>query len=59
MTIFPRNWPGSYALDVEDSICRIHGSLVFGGLANKALVIGERNEGGSSEATLLVGNCEK
>lgn len=43
-------------LDVKDSILRIHGSLVLRGLTNQALLVGKRDEGGSSVATLLVGN---
>lgn len=44
-------------LDIEDGVLGIHGSLVFGGLTDKTLLIGERDEGGSGEASLLVGNC--
>jgi hypothetical protein len=46
-----------YSLDIEDSVLRVHGSLVLGRLADETLLTGERDERGSGEATLLVGNC--
>jgi len=45
-----------HILDVKDSVDGVHGRLVLGSLTNQALLIGERDEGGGSEATLLVGN---
>jgi hypothetical protein len=45
-----------YSLDIEDSVLRVHGSLVLGGLTDETLLAGERDERGGSEATLLVGN---
>lgn len=44
------------SLDVEDGVLRVHSSLVLGGLTDQTLLLGERNEGGSGEATLVVGN---
>ena len=46
-----------YSLDIEDGVLRVHGSLVLGGLTDEALLAGERDERGGSEATLLVGDC--
>jgi len=43
-------------LDIEDGVLRVHGSLVLGGLTNQTLLIVEGDEGGSGEATLLVGD---
>jgi hypothetical protein len=45
------------SLDVEDGVLGVHGSLVLGRLADETLLAGERDERGSGEATLLVGNC--
>ena len=44
------------SLDVEDGVLRVHGSLVLGSLTDQTLLVGERNERGSSIATLVVGN---
>lgn len=44
-------------LDIEDGVLGVHGGLVLGGLTDKTLLVGERDEGRSSEASLLVGNC--
>lgn len=44
------------SLDIEDGVLRVHGGLVLGGLTDQALLVGERNERGSSVATLVVGN---
>ena len=48
-----------YSLDVEDGVLRVHSSLVLGGLTDETLLAGERDERGSGEATLLVGNCKQ
>ena len=34
----------------------VHGSLVLGGLTNQPLLVGEGDERGGGEATLLVGD---
>lgn len=47
---------GGVLLDVEDGVARVHGGLVLGGLADEALLIGEGDERGGGEATLLVGD---
>lgn len=44
-------------LDIEDGVLGVHGSLVLSGLTDKALLVGERDEGRRGEASLLVGNC--
>lgn len=44
-------------LDIEDGVLGVHGSLVLGGLTDKTLLVGERDEGRGGEASLLVGNC--
>lgn len=44
------------SLDIEDSVGRVHGGLVLGGITNQTLLVGERDEGGGSVATLVVGN---
>lgn len=46
----------SNSLDIEDSVGRVHGGLVLGGITNQTLLVGERDEGGGSVATLVVGN---
>lgn len=43
-------------LDIEDGVLGVHGGLVLGGLTDKTLLVGERDEGRSGEASLLVGN---
>ena len=43
-------------LDIEDSVGRVHGSLVLGRLTDQTLLVGEGNERWGGEATLLVGN---
>lgn len=45
-----------YLLDIEDGVLRVHSSLVLRSLTDQALLIGERDEGGSSVATLVIGN---
>lgn len=45
-------------LDIEDGVLGVHGSLVLGGLTDKTLLVGERDEGRGGEASLLVGNCK-
>ena len=47
---------GQNSLDVEDGVLRVHSSLVLGGLTDQTLLVGERDEGGGSVATLIVGN---
>jgi hypothetical protein len=49
----------SYELDIEDSVLGVHGGLVLRSLTDQTLLVGERDEGGGGEATLLVGNCER
>lgn len=44
-------------LDIEDGVLGVHGSLVLGGLTDKTLLVGERDEGRGGEASLLIGNC--
>jgi hypothetical protein len=44
------------SLDVEDGVPRVHSGLVLGGLTDQTLLVGERDEGGGSVATLIVGN---
>jgi hypothetical protein len=44
------------SLDIEDGVGRVHGGLVLGGITNQTLLVGERDEGGGSVATLVVGN---
>ena len=44
------------SLDVEDGVLRVHSSLVLGCLTDETLLACERDERGSGEATLLVGN---
>lgn len=56
--LFPSFQQSLNPLDIEDSVFGVHGSLIFGGLANEALFIGEGDEGRGGEATLLVGNCD-
>ena len=46
----------SNSLDIEDGVGRVHGGLVLGGITNQTLLVGERDEGGGSVATLVVGN---
>lgn len=46
-------------LDIEDGVLGVHGSLVLGGLTDKTLLVGERDKGRGSEASLLVGNCNE
>jgi hypothetical protein len=43
-------------LDIEYGVGRVHGSLVLGRLTDQTLLLGEGNERGGGEATLLVGN---
>lgn len=45
-----------HSLDIEDGVLRVHGGLVLSGLTDQTLLIGEGDEGGSSKATLLVGD---
>ena len=52
-----RDWENS--LDIEDGVLRVHGGLVLCGLTNQTLLARERDEGGSGEATLLVGDCAR
>ena len=47
---------GQNSLDVENGVLRVHSSLVLGGLTDQTLLVGERDEGGGSVATLVVGN---
>lgn len=49
-TIFPNS------LDVKDSVLGVHGSLVLSGLTDETLLVGERDKGGGSVATLVVGD---
>mmetsp|Transcript_36581 Transcript_36581/g.114212 ORF Transcript_36581/g.114212 Transcript_36581/m.114212 type:complete len:161 (-) Transcript_36581:124-606(-) len=42
------------ALGVEDCVVRVHGGLVFGGIADEALAVGEGNPGGGRAVTLVV-----
>lgn len=51
-----RGFEGQNSLDVEDGVLRVHSSLVLGGLTDQTLLVGERDEGGGSVATLIVGN---
>lgn len=44
-------------LDIEDSVLRVHSSLVLGGLTDQTLLVGERDERRGGVATLLVRNC--
>jgi hypothetical protein len=43
-------------LDVKDGVRGVHCRLVLGGLANEALLVGEGDERGRREASLLIGN---
>lgn len=45
-----------HSLDIKDGVLRVHGGLVLSGLTDQTLLIGEGDEGGSSKATLLVGD---
>lgn len=45
-----------YSLGIEDGVSGVHGSIVLGSLTNETLLVGERDEGGGGERTLLVGN---
>ena len=47
---------GTNSLDVEDGVLRVHSGLVLGGLTDQTLLVGERDEGGGSVATLVVGD---
>lgn len=47
------------SLDIKDSVAGVHGRLVLRSLTDQALLIGERDEGGSGVAALLVGNCRQ
>ena len=44
------------SLNIEDGVLGVHSCLVLGCLTDETLLAGERDEGGSGEATLLVGN---
>lgn len=44
------------SLDVKDSVLGVHGSLVLSGLTDETLLVGERDKGGGSVATLVVGD---
>lgn len=44
------------SLGIEDGVSGVHGSIVLGSLTNETLLVGERDEGGGGERTLLVGN---
>lgn len=43
-------------LDIEDGVGGVHGSLVLGSLTNQTLLVGEGDERGGGEVTLLVGD---
>ena len=43
-------------LDIEDCVLWVHSGLVLGGLTDKALLAGERDERWGGEVTLLVGD---
>jgi len=47
------------SLDIEDGVFWVHSSLVLGRLTDQTLLAGERDERGSGEATLLVGDYEQ
>jgi len=49
--------PSDQALDVEDGVGRVHGSLVLGRLTDQALLAGEGDERRGGKVTLLVGDC--
>lgn len=49
-TFFPNS------LDVEDGVLGVHGSLVLSGLTDETLLVGERDKGGGSVTTLVVGD---
>jgi hypothetical protein len=46
-------------LDIEDSVLRVHSSLVLGRLTDQTLLARERDKGGGGKATLLVGDCTR
>jgi len=46
-----------YSLGIEDGVSGVHGSIVLGSLTNETLLVGERDEGGGGESTLVVGNA--
>mmetsp|Transcript_29898 Transcript_29898/g.95790 ORF Transcript_29898/g.95790 Transcript_29898/m.95790 type:complete len:670 (+) Transcript_29898:1155-3164(+) len=48
--------PADEALDVEDSVLRVQGSLVLGGISDQPLVVGEGNPRRGDTVTLIVGN---
>jgi hypothetical protein len=45
-----------HSLGIEDGVSGVHGSIVLGSLTDETLLVGERDEGGGGERTLLVGN---
>jgi hypothetical protein len=45
-------------LDIEDSIFRVHSSLVLGRLTDQTLLARKGYEGGGGKATLLVGDYQ-
>lgn len=47
------NW-GPGLLDIEDSVGRVGGGLVLGGVTDEALLIGESDVGRSDTVTLIV-----
>lgn len=45
-----------HSLGIEDGVTGVHGSIVLGRLTNQTLLVGEGDERGGGEGTLLVGN---
>jgi hypothetical protein len=43
-------------LGIKDSVVRVHGDLVLGGITNKTLRVSETNIRGGGTVTLIVGN---
>lgn len=44
------------SLGIEDGVAGVHGSIVLSGLTDQTLLVGEGDERGGGERTLLVGN---
>ena len=57
LRVLPGKFWSILVLNIEDSILRVHSSLILCRLTNETFLARKRDEGGSGEATLFVGNC--